>query len=64
MVLGINQFVHLYDDAPMENNDDRNATSALGSGRVGGDDLIRSSHRTEYDKRLKDCFFTTKNFRR
>ena len=52
MVLGINQFAHLYDDVPMENNDDRNATSALGGS--GTDDLILggSSHCNEYDKRL------------
>jgi hypothetical protein len=60
MVLGINQFAHLYDDVPMENNDDRNATFALGGS--GTDDLILGgpSHRNEYDKRLKECFFTKK----
>ena len=59
MVLGVNQFAHLYDDVPMESNDDRNATSVLG--RAGTDNLIGSSHRTEYDKRLKDCFFPQKS---
>ncbi|KAI2496257.1 hypothetical protein MHU86_18261 [Fragilaria crotonensis] len=62
MVLGVNQFAHLYDDVPLENNDDRNATSALG-GAGTNEDLIlgRSSHRNEYDKRLKDCFFPQKS---
>ncbi len=59
MVLGINQFAHLYDDVPMENNDDRNAASLHGGS--GTDDLIGSSHRNEYDKRLKDCFFSQKS---
>ena len=63
MVLGVNQFAHLYDDVPMENNDDRHATSAVGGS--GTDDLILggSSQRNEYDKRLKDCFFFHKKVR-
>ena len=61
MVLGINQFAHLYDDVPMENNDDRNAASSLHGSTAGTDDLIGSSHRNEYDKRLKDCFFPQKS---
>lgn len=62
MVLGINQFAHLYDDVPMENNDDRNAASSLHGSTAGNpDDLIGSSHRNEYDKRLKDCFFPQKS---
>jgi hypothetical protein len=48
MVLGINQFAHLYDDLPIENNDDRNATSVHGDS--GTDDLIGSLHCNEYDK--------------
>ena len=61
MVLGINQFAHLYDDLPMENNNDRNATSVHGDS--GTDDLIGSLHRKKNDKRLKDCF-SPKKFRR
>jgi hypothetical protein len=61
MVLGINQFAHLYDDVPMENNDDRNAASSLHGSTAGTDDLIGSLHRNEYDKRLKDCFFPPKS---
>jgi hypothetical protein len=64
MVLGINQYALLYDDVPTENNDDRNAASSLHGSTAGTDDLIGSSHRNEYDKRLKDCFFPTKKFRR
>ncbi len=54
LVLGITQFAILYDDVPMENNDNKNATSAFGGS--GTDDLILggSLHCNEYDERLKD----------
>ena len=50
MVLGVNQFAQLYNDVPMENNDDRNTTSAVGSGRVGTNDLIGSSQKSSGGK--------------
>jgi hypothetical protein len=53
-VLCVNQYAHLYNDVPMENNDDRNASAS------GTEDMLGSSHRNEYDKRLKDCFFLKK----
>jgi hypothetical protein len=53
MVLGINQFGHLYEDVPVAANEDQNAQSAS-STNAG----LTSSSQNEYDKRLRDCFFT------
>ena len=55
MVLGLNQFSHLYDNVPVATNDDRNASTLSGFGTVAG------SSRNEYDKVLKDCYFPQKS---
>jgi hypothetical protein len=46
MVLGLNQFSHLYDDVPVAINDDRNASTLSGFGTVTG------SSWNDYDKAL------------
>jgi hypothetical protein len=56
MVLGINQFGHLYEDVPVAVNEDQNAQSASST-----DAGLTSSSRNEYDKRLKDWFFPQKS---
>ena len=53
MVLGINQFSHLYDDVPVAINDDRNAATLPGFGTV----VTSGSSRNDFDKVLKDCYF-------
>ena len=70
MVLGLNQFSHLYDEVDIDINDDRNALSSTvseggvvdrhggGSTEEGGE-MISSQQR--YDKKLKDCFFPQKS---
>jgi hypothetical protein len=55
MVLGLNQFYHLYDNVPVAINDDRNASTLSGFGTVAG------SSRNDYDKVLKDCHFPQKS---
>jgi hypothetical protein len=55
MVLGLNQFSHLYDDVPVAINDDQNASTLSGFGTVTG------SSRNDYDKVLKDCYFPQKS---
>jgi hypothetical protein len=61
MVLGINQFRHLYDDVPVAVNDDQNIQSAGGASThimttaVGG--MTSSPAQNEYDKRHKESFF-------
>ena len=52
MVLGLNQFSHLYDDVPVVVNDDRNASTLSAA---AGTTVVGSS-RHDYDKVLKDCF--------
>ena len=59
MVLGINQFGHLYEDVPVAVNDDRNAQSTSITTVL---DAGLTSSRNEYNKRLKD-FFPTEEFR-
>ena len=54
MVLGINQFGHLYEDVPVAANDDWNAAAVV-------EDSGLTSSRNEYDKRLRDCFFPQKS---
>jgi hypothetical protein len=58
MVLGINQFGHLYEDVPVAVNDDRNAQSTSITTVL---DAGLTSLRNEYNKRLKDCFFPQKS---
>ncbi|KAI2495874.1 hypothetical protein MHU86_18655 [Fragilaria crotonensis] len=71
MVLGLNQFSHLYDEeVDIDINDDRNALSSSvseggvvdrhggGSTEEGGE-MISSPQ--WYDKKLKDCFFPQKS---
>ena len=55
MVLGLNQFSHLYDDVPVAINDDQNASTLSGFGTVTG------SSRNDYDKVLKDFYYTQKS---
>lgn len=52
MVLGINQFSHLYENVPVAApvNDDRNASAVADGGGL-------ATSRSEYNKKLKDCFF-------
>jgi hypothetical protein len=57
MVLGLNQFSHLYDDVPVVVNDDRNASTLSAA---AGTTVVGSS-RNDYDKVLKDCFFPQKS---
>ncbi|KAI2489924.1 hypothetical protein MHU86_24647 [Fragilaria crotonensis] len=59
MVLGINQFGHLYEDVPVTVNDDRNVQSA---NKKSTEAALPTSllSQNEYDKRLKDCFFPQK----
>ena len=53
MILGLNQFSHLYDGVPVVVNDDRNAST---SSAAAGTTVVGSS-RNDYDKVLKDCIF-------
>jgi hypothetical protein len=55
MVLGLNQFSHLYNNVPVVINDDRNASTLSGFGTVAG------SSWNDYDKVLKDCYFPQKS---
>jgi hypothetical protein len=57
MILGLNQFSHLYDDVTVVVNDDRNAST---SSAAAGTTVVGSS-RNDYDKVLKDCFFPQKS---
>lgn len=50
MVLGINQFRHLYENVPVSVNHDRNASAVADGGGL-------AASQTVYDKMLKDCFF-------
>ncbi len=68
MVLGLNQFSHLYDEVDIiDVNDDRNALSSVSEDAVvdrhrsteEGREMILSPQR--YDKKLKDCFFPKKS---
>ena len=58
MVLGINQFGHLYEDVPVAANEDRNAAAVVEDGGL-------TSSRNEYDRRLKaeGLLFSTEEFR-
>ena len=58
MVLGLNQFGHLYEDVPVTINDDWNAQSTSTTADRAG---IVTPSRNEYEKRLKDCFFPQKS---
>ena len=56
MVLGPNQFRHLYEDVSVTVNDDWNAQS----GTAGAEDGVVATSRSEFDKQLKDYFFPRK----
>ncbi len=58
MVLGLNQFYHLYGDVPVVVNDDRNASTLSAA---AGTTVVGSS-RNDYDKVLKGCFFPAEKF--
>ena len=48
--MGFNQFSHLYDNAPVDLNDDRNASTLSGFGTF-------VCHQNDFNKVLKDFYF-------